>query len=114
MRSSKMMTLRALLPVIDTVELALLDCTKRDRTAENESLIAGIQMMGAAFHKFLESSDVSEIKQVTQFDPLLHEAIVQVESDKHQSGDIVAVLQKGYLFGKEHEVLRPAKVSVAK
>ena len=114
MRSSKMMTLRALLPVIDIVELALLDCAKRDRTPENESFIAGIQMMGAAFHKFLESSDVRDIKEVTQFDPLLHEAIVQVESDQHQSGDIVAVLQKGYLFGKEQEVLRPAKVSVAK
>ena len=113
-RSSKMVVLRTMLPVVDTVELALLDCAQRERTAENESLIAGVEMMGAAFHKFLQASDVIEINQVTHFDPLLHEAIVQVETDECPSGEIVAVLQKGYLFGKEQEVLRPAKVSVAK
>ena len=113
-RSSKMVVLRNMLPVVDTVELALLDCAKRERTADNEFLIAGIQMMGAEFHKFLQASDVVEIKEVTLFDPSLHEAIVQVETDQCPSGDIVAVLQKGYLFGKEQEVLRPAKVSVAK
>jgi molecular chaperone GrpE len=110
-RSSKMMLVRSLLPVIDTVELALLDCAKRTPTAETASLISGIQMMGSAFHKFLESAHVTEITALTSFDPLLHEAIAQVKADTHPSGDIVEVLQKGYLF--EDQVLRPAKVSVA-
>lgn len=112
LRSSKMAVLRNVLPVVDTVELALADCATRKVTPENESLIKGIQMMGAAFHKFLESSDVTEIKEVTTFDPLLHEAITQVETDSYDSDAIVQVLQKGYRFGDQ--VIRPAKVSVAK
>lgn len=112
MRSSKMAVLRNLLPVIDTVELALLDCSTRKVTPENDSLIQGIKMMASAFHKFLESSDVTEIKEVTTFDPLLHEAIAQVATDTHESDTIVNVLQKGYRFGDQ--VMRPAKVTVAK
>ena len=42
----------------------------------------------------------------------MHEAIMNVESADHESGTIVQVLQKGYMF--KGQVLRPAKVSVAK
>jgi molecular chaperone GrpE len=112
MRSSKMIMLRSLLPVIDTVELAVRDCAQRERIPQNDSLIAGIRMMGAEFHKFLEATGVTEIQETKQFDPTLHEAIVQVETDQVPSGQIVEILQKGYLFGDQ--VVRPAKVSVAK
>ncbi|HHD77241.1 MAG TPA: nucleotide exchange factor GrpE, partial [Campylobacteraceae bacterium] len=40
------------------------------------------------------------------------EAVMQVESDAHASGEIVQVLQKGYKI--KDRVLRPAMVSVAK
>ena len=52
------------------------------------------------------------MKTIEHFDPTMHEAIMQVETPDHKPGDIVQVLQKGYLF--KGNVLRPAKVSVAK
>jgi molecular chaperone GrpE len=45
------------------------------------------------------------------FDPNLHEAISQEPSVEFQSGQIVDVLQKGYMIGEK--VLRPAIVRVA-
>jgi molecular chaperone GrpE len=46
------------------------------------------------------------------FDPNLHEAITSEESDTHKSGEIIEVLQPGYMIG--NRVLRPAMVRVAK
>lgn len=111
-RSSKMAVLRNLLGVIDDIERALADCAKRQRTPDNDSLISGVEMMGASFHKFLETADVTEITDLVTFDPLLHEAIAHVDAPEYDSGSIVEVFQKGYLFSDQ--VLRPAKVGVAK
>ncbi len=46
-----------------------------------------------------------------QFDPNLHEAISLEQSPDHESGQIIEVLQKGYMIGER--VLRPAQVRVA-
>jgi len=46
------------------------------------------------------------------FDPNLHEAITSEESDACKSGEIIEVLQPGYMIG--NRVLRPAMVRVAK
>jgi molecular chaperone GrpE len=46
------------------------------------------------------------------FDPNLHEAITSEESDTYKSGEIIEVLQPGYMI--ENRVLRPAMVRVAK
>ncbi len=72
----------------------------------------GFELIYKSLQKILEKYGVQEIKELTHFDPVKHEAIMQVESPDHKQGDIVQVLQKGYLF--KGEVLRPAKVSVAK
>ena len=45
------------------------------------------------------------------FDPSMHQAVQQVESDDHESGKIVTVFQNGYRIGTK--VLRFAMVSVA-
>ncbi|MGB6422550.1 MAG: nucleotide exchange factor GrpE, partial [Anaerolineales bacterium] len=46
------------------------------------------------------------------FDPNLHEAITSEDSDTYKSGEIIEVLQPGYMIGDR--VLRPAMVRVAK
>jgi molecular chaperone GrpE len=46
------------------------------------------------------------------FDPNLHEAITQEDSDQHESGQIIAVVKQGYTLGDR--VLRPALVRVAR
>lgn len=73
---------------------------------------AGFELIYKSLQKILQKYGVQEIKDVAQFDPVKHEAIMQVESADHKQGDIVQVLEKGYTF--KGEVLRPAKVSVAK
>ena len=45
-------------------------------------------------------------------DPTLHEAISHDESDDHEEGDVIEVVQPGYRLGER--VLRPAMVRVAK
>jgi molecular chaperone GrpE len=46
------------------------------------------------------------------FDPNFHEAIVSEQSDMHESGQIIEVVQQGYMLGDK--VLRPAMVRVAR
>ena len=47
-----------------------------------------------------------------KLDPNRHQAMIEVDSDEHQAGDIVAELQAGYMI--KDRLLRPALVSVAK
>ena len=47
----------------------------------------------------------------TAFDPNRHEAVMQQPSPEHQPGQVVQVLQQGFLL--HDRVLRPATVVVA-
>lgn len=97
--------LNDLLSVVDDFDRAF---ANKDQAGSPE----GFQMIYKSFQKLLDKFGVQEIKEVAEFDPNLHEAIMQVESPDHQAGQIVQVLQKGYRF--KDQILRPAKVSVAK
>jgi molecular chaperone GrpE len=46
------------------------------------------------------------------FDPVRHEALANVDSAEHKSGEVVEVLQKGYCLGDK--IIRHARVTVAK
>lgn len=99
------------LTIIDNFERALEQEKKREETA-HIAWLAGFEMIYQSLEKLLSKFGVQEIKDFSVFNPKYHEALVQVESDKHQSGDIVQVLQKGYTM--HDKVIRPAIVSVAK
>jgi molecular chaperone GrpE len=62
----------------------------------------------------LESDGISEMKieNGSIFDPNFHEALTHEDSPAHESGQIIEVVQKGYLIGDR--VLRPALVRVAR
>lgn len=79
--------------------------------AESQSWVDGIGMIYSSFKEFLKNAGVQEVSYDT-FNPELHEALMQVDSDETESGDIVSVMEKGYMLNEK--VLRPAKVSVAK
>ena len=68
-------------------------------------------MIHDSFTEYLKTAGVTEMPY-DQFDPEQHEALIQVDSDDHDAGAIVTVMEKGYLLNDR--VLRPAKVSVAK
>ena len=46
-----------------------------------------------------------------QFDPNLHEAMMQVDSENHEPQSVVQEFQRGYVL--KDRLLRPARVSVA-
>lgn len=73
--------------------------------------IEGFKLIRKSLEKLFTEIGVVEMQVGTVFDPQKHEALLQVQSAEHISGDIVSVLQKGYML--HGVVLRPAKVSVA-
>lgn len=99
-----------LLPVIDNLERAL-DTGK----AENESgkLYEGVELIYSQLKRILERECVEIIDPVNEkFDPMRHEAVMQIESEEHEANTVAQVMQKGYeLKGR---LLRPAMVVVAK
>lgn len=99
-----------ILPTIDDFDRAFEQQSGVDASVQN--WLAGFEMIRKSLQKFLEKYHVKEIPAALPFDPEYHEALMQVESPDHKSGDIVSILQKGYTL--RDQVLRPAKVSVAK
>jgi len=107
-------TLLALLPLVDDLLRALdaaQDCE------DIQSLQEGLMLAKQRLQKTLESLGVEEIEALgLPFDPRYHEAVATSEQNGVDSERIVEVFEKGYLLkdGEEKEVLRPAKVVVAK
>ncbi|EHS4452141.1 nucleotide exchange factor GrpE [Campylobacter jejuni] len=98
-----------LLDVLDALETAVnVECQDEISLKIKE----GVQNTLDLFLKKLEKHGVALIKDEKEFDPNLHEAMFHVDSENHQSGEVVQVLQKGYKIADR--VIRPTKVSVAK
>ncbi|ECL3355673.1 nucleotide exchange factor GrpE [Campylobacter coli] len=98
-----------LLDVLDALEAAInVECHDEISLKIKE----GVQNTLDLFLKKLEKHGVALIKEEKEFDPNLHEAMFHVDSENHQSGEVVTVLQKGYKIADR--VIRPTKVSVAK
>jgi molecular chaperone GrpE len=104
--------LHDLLVIVDDFERAVEEAKKNPSHEDFSVWFQGFELTNKSLQKLLQKYDVQEIKDHDIFNPQYHEAVMQVDSSDHISGSIVAVLQKGYLF--KGEVLRPAKVSVAK
>ena len=97
------------IPIVDDLERALNDRpTQGDGAAWSE----GIELIYRKLMNILDAEGVTIIEAQDQmFDPNLHEAVVQTESDEHESGQVIEVLQTGYKMGDR--VLRPATVRIA-
>ena len=102
--------LKDLLPVFDNLERAM---TSAERATEVKPVSDGLKMVLRQFTDTLGRSGITKVPTVgTLFDPGLHEAIQQVESDEHLAGTVVAEVQPGYLQGER--LVRAAMVVVAK
>jgi molecular chaperone GrpE len=102
--------LKEMLPVIDNLERAL---AHTDGTAGDiGSILEGVKLVLRQFSHALEKCEVTAVEaEGKPFDPNLHEAIGQQESDA-APGTVVSVLQKGYRLSDR--LLRPALVMVAR
>ena len=101
--------LEKLLPVIDNFERGLA------AVPENEKDGAFAEGMNKIYKQLvteLENLGVTPIEAVgKEFDPNLHNAVMQVESGEYESGIVAQELQKGYKF--HDTVLRHSMVAVA-
>ena len=103
-------TLSKYLGVIDDLERAL---KERPDDGEAAAWAEGIELIYRKMFGVLETEGVKVIDaEGEHFDPTLHEAISHDESDDHEEGDVIEVVQPGYRLGER--VLRPAMVRVAK
>ncbi len=99
---------RELLPVIDSLEQALMM-----NPGEGKAMREGLELILTQLKETLKRAGLREIASTGEpFDPRQHEAVLLVETSVQPENTAIEEIQKGYLF--KDKVLRPAKVSVAK
>ena len=100
-----------LLAPIDALQMAILSANA-DVPADElvGKLKEGIELTVKAFNKAFEKHDITEV-EYDQFNPDYHNAVMKTDSQDVESGQIVQVMQKGYVF--KDRLLREAMVSVA-
>ena len=96
------------LPVIDNFERGFATVDPED---ENDAFVDGMQRVYKQMMTELEAIGVKPIEAVgREFDPNLHNAVMQVESEEYESGIVAQELQKGYTY--RDSVVRHSMVSV--
>ena len=98
-----------ILPVIDNFERGFATVEAED---EEDAFVGGMRMVYKQMLTELEKMGVKPIEAVGhEFDPNLHNAVMQVASEEYESGIVVQELIKGYTY--RDSVVRYTMVSVA-
>ena len=96
-------TVKNLLPVLDNFERAL-------ENAPDDAFAAGIRNISRQFTDSLKKCGAEELEASGQFDPNLHDAVMKDNVEGVPSGEITAVLQKGWRV--KGKIVRYAMVKV--
>ena len=96
-------TVKNLLPVLDNFERAL-------ENAPDDAFAAGIRNISRQFTDSLKKCGAEELEAAGQFDPNLHDAVMKDSVEGVPSGEITAVLQKGWRV--KGKIVRYAMVKV--
>ena len=103
--------IKDLLSISDNFERALKiaeDKTDEEFIKFNE----GYKMIYCSIQNILEKYDVKSIDGANKpFDPVYHNAVIMEAKEGVESGYVIEVLQKGYLY--KDKVIRPAMVKVS-
>ncbi len=103
-------TVKKFLVILDDMERAL---KLRPNSGDGGAWADGMELVYRKLINLVESCGVSQMPvDEGLFDPNRHEAITHEDSPSHQSGQIIEVVQKGYMIGDR--VIRPALVRVAR
>ena len=98
-------TLKNILTILDNMERAT-------AFSEADKILEGMNLILKSFNEAFTKMDVKEIEALGKtFDPHVHYAVMHVEDEAYGEGEIVEVLQKGYIKGDK--VIRYAMVKVA-
>jgi molecular chaperone GrpE len=105
--------LQKLIPIVDNFEMALAAASNENAAGSTQSLQQGVAMIQTQLRNALLEAGLEEIDATNKvFDPNLHEAVSQKETNEVPDGSVVQQLRKGYKF--RERLVRPASVVVAK
>lgn len=97
-----------ILPVIDNFERGFATVEPEDK---EDAFVDGMQRVYKQLMTELEAIGVKPIEAVgKEFDPNLHNAVMQVASEEYETGIVAQELQKGYTY--RETVVRHSMVSV--
>lgn len=97
-----------ILPVVDNFERGLATVPEDKK---EDPFVDGMNRIYKQFLTELENIGVKPIEAVgCEFDPNLHNAVMQVESEEYESGIVAQELQKGYTY--RESVVRHSMVAV--
>ena len=97
-----------LLPAIDDLGRAL----EFNEIKNNESMLKAVEMIKSKIEKILEGHSIRSFKSLdTDFDPNLHEALLEQSSSSFKKGKIMEEYEKGYKY--HDKIIRHAKVIVS-
>ncbi len=98
-----------ILPIVDNFERGLDTVEEADK---GDAFVTGMEKIYTQLVKQLEAFGVTPIEAVgKEFNPELHNAVMQVETTEYESGTVAQELQKGYMY--RDQVLRHSMVGVA-
>jgi molecular chaperone GrpE len=102
--------IKELLSVVDNLERAMESSTE---VKDNNQLLEGVDLTLKEILKIFEKFNVKPIEALEkEFDPAVHQAVLQEPSEAHPDNTVIREFQRGYTI---HErLLRPAMVVVSK
>ena len=104
--------LKELLTVVDNLERAISSSGAVASKSPDACIVEGVEMTLKEIMRVFEKFHVTPIDALGKpFDPSIHEAVMQEETDAFPSNTVCNVLQKGYMI--HDRLLRPAMVSVS-
>ncbi|MBR1914401.1 MAG: nucleotide exchange factor GrpE [Lachnospiraceae bacterium] len=109
--SGEKAVIEAILPVVDNFERAL-GMAGADENKKADPFMEGMEKVYKQLMDELEKLGVKPIEALgADFDPNIHNAVMQEETEEYESGKVCKELQKGYMLNDS--VVRHSMVSVA-
>lgn len=101
--------IKDILPFLDSLDRAL----EHADSSDAQAFKAGIALMQDQLLCCLKKHGVERIESAgADFDPNIHEALMQMESEQHDNNQIVHEMEKGYMLNGR--LVRPSRVCVCK
>jgi len=102
-------TIEKLLPIIDNFERAVASAVQESK---NDSFFKGVSLIQRQLSGYLDDIGIEPAEEPgDKFDPVRHFAVAHVEDENLGAGEIVEVLQKGYIY--KNKIIRASMVKVA-
>ena len=104
------------LSLLDNIDRAIISFKNDDTLKNNKDLdkfIDGIEVVKKDLISIFKKNNIESIECLNQkFDPNFHQAMLEIEDNKKDSGIVIQEIQKGYMM--KNRLLRPSLVGVTK